>query len=77
MDAPTINTPAVIIGDTPNEKESNSLDVSCNTVVPDTKENDLTLESNPVEPAIRLPQDWSNNRKWLIVTAISGVSFVV
>jgi hypothetical protein len=77
MDAPTMTSPAVVIGETPNEKQANYLDVSCNTVAPDTKEDVITAESNPVEPPMRLPQNWSNKRKWLIVTAISGVSFVV
>jgi hypothetical protein len=77
MDASTMNTPTVVIGETPKENEADSLDVRCNTVSPDAKENAPTVISGPSEAPTRLPQDWSSKRKWLIVTAISGVSFVV
>jgi hypothetical protein len=77
MDAPTSTAPAVVIGETPKEKDAPSLDVSCNTVAVDEKTYSRTPDLGPVEPPIRLPQDWSSKRKWLIVTAISCVSFIV
>jgi hypothetical protein len=77
MDAPTSTVPAVSIGETPKEKDSPSLDVSCNTVAADEKTDAHTPDLGPVEPPIQLPQDWSSKRKWLIVTAISCVSFIV
>jgi hypothetical protein len=77
MDAPALNTPAVGIEKTPNEKEVESLGASRSTVAPDVKVDPLKVESGPFEPAIRLPQDWSSKQKWLIVTTISLVSFIV
>jgi hypothetical protein len=78
MDAPTSNTPAVVIGELPKEKDAPSLDVSCNAVAHDEKTAaHISDDAGPTEPPIRLPQDWSSKRKWLIVTAISGVSFIV
>jgi hypothetical protein len=77
MDAPALNTPAIGIQKTLNEKEAESLGASYSTVAPDVKVNSPKAESGPREPAIRLPQNWSSKQKWLIVTTISLVSFIV
>lgn len=77
MNAPKLNTPAVLIDTMPNEKEAVFLSVGCNGAAPYRKLDTPDANSDPIEPPIRLPQDWSNKRKWLIVTAISCVSFIV
>jgi hypothetical protein len=79
MNTQTVNTPEVVIETTPEKKkkEASSLGVSCDTVTLDAKAYPLNEKSETIEPSIRLPRDWSSKRKWLIVTAISCVSFVV
>jgi hypothetical protein len=77
MNAPALTTPAVGIEKMPNEKEAASLGASCSTVAPDLEVEPPKAESRPLGPAIRLPQDWTSKQKWLIVTTISLVSFIV
>jgi hypothetical protein len=77
MDAATMSTPAVLIETILQEKGAESLGASCDDVATDAKVDLSNAKSDPMEPPIRLPQDWSNKRKWLIVTAISAVSFMV
>lgn len=74
MEAPTLSEPALEVQ--PKEKGNGIADTDCVVRTP-------AINADPVEAEVsatdtpRLPQDWSNLRKWLVVATISFVSFVV
>lgn len=73
MDAPTMNTPAV--GAEPRVEEKGREAIV--SVDAGSRVRMAEKTTDHAEAPFQHPHTWSSKRKWLIVTAISCVSFVV